>query len=802
MSGGNVQSRHTHRHTGREMSSVRYPRPVGSRSCRKKIIKKKAAQRQEWDSSVQDLTVHRATPQELEHRHEIHKSKNQYQAQLDLQKRELMKKMRKQHGSSSDPWEEKRLALMMEILSDQYQMKDVLERSDRTMAVVKDLFGDAPRRRTGFPNVTMAPSYDLDTSCGVIVQRKDRPTQLSILSESVMDPQVTGARKLEALNEVEGAPSESSFDEGEISASFQPGLCTDRAYQILNKESLLHTPQHPSNPFVTPKSTGHPPSGQIALNATEAVTKMKTRLTGEEQVQPDGQIARVLNPQPRNPSKLKRKKNRSANASSYQRPEERPLSVASACELTSCSSSSLDLLSQIIKEVEEELEDYERETGREVASVPQAQGLTGFTLSLVSSLKRLVSYQKESYHQQRQEAAERQQLKEELQEQRLLIDALTAEIISMKEGSSVSPSGLQPVPERSQSLTSETRRNLRADKEQVKALTGSLSAQVLSFMAELGLQDAEEDQSGSEVPPSVCQATAAEMKSKLQAREERCGYSFQPAIMLSPPRQTTQRDSRHRSSLVTGTLGAAPSPPTNTVAPCAKPKDCLASSNCPGLVEASIPAQRWQFQHDPPNVPQPSYPSSSASQPHDPHSDLQDSEDEDITSSRLSDSVVARVAELTTQNNLLKAKLALFNSDSPLYPDDKSSVSVQSPMTAEMRIAELNRQSAEAREKLLHLIEQQKRTVAVSPAISPITPQCEDAGLRSRRVDAVIPFARLSDCSIGETPSPASGDSGKRSSASHRSGSSRGGRASADGHQVKVGKEKEEGWFALSTHVS
>ncbi|KAG8535688.1 hypothetical protein GDO81_027968, partial [Engystomops pustulosus] len=123
------------------------------------------------------------------HRHEIHKSKNHSLAQWELKKRALRKEWRRQNGGTPDPLEDRRLGLMMEILSDQYQMKDVLERSDRAMAVVKDLFGDAPRRHTGFPYVTMAPSCDLDTSRGPITQKKDPPTRLSVLSESIMDSQ-------------------------------------------------------------------------------------------------------------------------------------------------------------------------------------------------------------------------------------------------------------------------------------------------------------------------------------------------------------------------------------------------------------------------------------------------------------------------------------------------------------------------------------------------------------------------------------------------------------------------------------
>lgn len=37
----------------------------------------------------------------------------------------------------------------MQVFSDQLLLKDVLSRSDRALAVVKDLFGDGPRRKTG-----------------------------------------------------------------------------------------------------------------------------------------------------------------------------------------------------------------------------------------------------------------------------------------------------------------------------------------------------------------------------------------------------------------------------------------------------------------------------------------------------------------------------------------------------------------------------------------------------------------------------------------------------------------------------
>ncbi|XP_040203768.1 spindle and centriole-associated protein 1-like [Rana temporaria] len=90
--------------------SVRYGHP----GVKKTTNRKRTQVRKAWDSSVQDLNVHWATPEELAHRHEIHKYKNQRLAQWELQKRSLKKTWRKQSGGAADPLEERWLALMME----------------------------------------------------------------------------------------------------------------------------------------------------------------------------------------------------------------------------------------------------------------------------------------------------------------------------------------------------------------------------------------------------------------------------------------------------------------------------------------------------------------------------------------------------------------------------------------------------------------------------------------------------------------------------------------------------------------
>lgn len=70
-------------------------------------------------------------------------------------------------------------------------------------------------------------------------------------------------------------------------------------------------------------------------------------------------------------------------------------SSTASTNLSSSTNPSVDVLKHMIHEVEHEMEDYERSTGREVKEPQNSQGLTGFTLSLVSSLCRLVRYLKE-----------------------------------------------------------------------------------------------------------------------------------------------------------------------------------------------------------------------------------------------------------------------------------------------------------------------------------------------------------------------------------------------------------------------
>ncbi|XP_053310210.1 spindle and centriole-associated protein 1 [Spea bombifrons] len=818
------------------MSFLRAP---GGRSLRRKPTKpgKKTQPRQQWDSTVQDLSVHRATPEELVHRHEIHKSKNQWLAHWELQNKPLKKKHNLSSGGP-DPLAERRYDIARKILCEQYSLKDILEDSDRALAVVKDLFGDAPRRRSGFPDVTLAPSCDLETSRGPIVQKKDPPTRLSILSQSTMDPQ--------ALNEVEKSFSflVQSDEEQEAAESFYPRVRARRAGRVLNEE------ENPDLEFVTPAKADPLPPGQTALNATAAVKRVKTRLGEEEQEAGDSRsmTGQVLNPQPK-ASKKQSAKGKKKNPLDVNSSDNSERFVSGTPAPPRHSPSNLEILNHLTQEVEHELEEYEKLTGRAITPTQEPQGLTGFTMSLVNSLRRVVTYLKESDIQLRQEVLERRAMQRELKEQRALIDALTAEILMLKRGDADSETDLQP-------NFTETEDPLSVPAKAIKNHpvrdSDSESVHARSLHRGSGMKAAEFPGSAHE---PICHAYVSPEKPGHEASLP--AHVFQPAVMLSPPRQQSRQEFMNQSALFQKMTQAVPSSQTNMSASSSSEQDNPESHRLTSVKRLSPPcrdiqrlrtgeasgqtAGMWQTSRapqkmDPLNgaspgqarvLPQPLSPSQA-----DPPRLLQPAHREVQVRNPVTEGdggrgvspqdIESRMAQLAQENSALKSYLRQINrstetlhpqaghednSREPQRPRDtkilQGSEADSAPVSLEMRIAELNRQSAEAREKLLGLIERQKQSSVVSPAISPITPQ-SDAGSGGRKLEVPVPMLHLNESPLSETPSPAGSVS--RRSLSDRTArtlnTSGGGRPQTFGQRTKAGREKDEGWFALSAHVS
>uniref|UniRef100_A0A3B5LXS8 Spindle and centriole-associated protein 1 n=1 Tax=Xiphophorus couchianus TaxID=32473 RepID=A0A3B5LXS8_9TELE len=344
---------------------LRTGRPQQQQPKGKRLIrpKKAAAPKKDWvactsrcDFSFSPLQCHR---------HEIHKSHNKAAAHWELREKALKRRLR--HAGSSPGLDHTSLTIIRDVFSEQPLLHDALAQSDRALAVVKDLFGDAPRRQTGHPSVTVAPNCDSDSELPVL-QRPDPPTQLSLLSQSIMDQE---------------------FERKTHPAFFLP-----------------------------------------ALNATAAVKRFLTKQRPSDQNEEE---ASVLVSQVLNPELPSRQKHTEKTRKGVCRTLE--LDGSSVASLSG-DQSSLGLLQDMLGQVKANLDTMSSDIAPEPTGSPEPyerQGLTGFSVALVSTIGRLVQLIRKREAEAQEEAEERRRLQEDLKEQRGLMDALTAETMTLRE---------------------------------------------------------------------------------------------------------------------------------------------------------------------------------------------------------------------------------------------------------------------------------------------------------------------------------------------------------------------------------
>ncbi|NXM54598.1 SPICE protein, partial [Illadopsis cleaveri] len=813
------------------MSLLRGSRP---RTAARKGPRRATAARRDWDSTVHDLTVHRATPEDILRRREIHKSKNKALAHLELQEKALNRKWRKQKQVGADSLEKRKLALMREILSDHYHLQDVLEQSGQVMAVAKDLLGDAPRTRTGFPNVTMAPNCDLESSQGPIVKKSHPPSQLSVLNESVMDSQALYEEEEEALSE----------DGPHDVLGFKSTINSDRLLRLLREENSLvnsqlwvekdrrkNTLSQESNVPWTP--TVSPSLDQSALNATSVIKRTHSRLRNEdeeESVDSSDTVRQVLNPNSRKQKQIaaKMKRKQAAQSSAKQKRGDSPANLIQT-DFQRDNKPSLDVLNHMIQEVEHELEEYERCTGREVQRKERSEGLSGFTLSLVNALCRLMRYLRETEMQLHEKEMMRQQQEETLNEHRELIDALTAEVLQVREENIT-------VQKKLQQYMTVTDQKLMCLTEAFKGLplTEPEREQNPKHFG-IASKGPENSQEKPDLTYSEPTTDAGNRENMLKLPQEELPFMFhpgpgasgdmrpgrslpahifQPAVLLSPPQQ---KSSQELSSLQN--VFAAISQSTERE-PC-KERSLPSSLRTQGTTEENCPISRRQLILPADKDLENSHEKINLSCPGD--TGKNSTAEEFLQNGDL----LGQIAELTRQNALMKAQLSKFRG----VPGDKSDCLHQPNLTQntdpspdssqgqshamvsrslEERIAELNRQSTEARDKLLQLIDQQKSAAADMgpPMLSSVpTPSLNYTENARRTVEVSVPVTVAVDSSKDDSVPHASmpsirrsvGDSSK--ACSSLSATSESAKLNSVSQRPKVDKQKEEGWFALSMHV-
>lgn len=619
-------------------------------------------------------------------------------------------------------------------------MQDVIARSDRALAEVKDLFGDAPRRRTGFPTITVAPDCDSDSELPVH-QKPDPPTQLSLLSQTTMDQQ--------ALNELEECEEEREVQDAPVHLS----SAMHRKINKCRSKYFPWTSDHPEQELPKTPCNTRVREDQAALNATVAVHRLKSRQTCPDVNQSTSLVNQVLNPELS--SSQPGIRGRSFQAGRGRSGHTSGLNGSGLSSLAG-NQSSLEVLQGMLEQVETELDSLDHQNpSPEAGPQQQRPGLTGFSVALVATLGRLASHIRKKEEEALRETQERRRLEEEVKEQRALIDALTVESLTLREESANLQARLQ---------------------QQISDLEQRLDAVVLV----MGRPDSADPHTTEQITDNAAQ--------KSRNRESGCTEKdlqqqdfVSAAVLLSPPRQ---RDG----------LPPAACRPHSHVPPLHYSGSCAATGSQASLEDFDISISPSSFA----SLPRPTPLLDDLSQ----------------------DAMLGEIAELTRQNAVIRAQLEQHR-PSPAgasvsreqsadrlsaassvvrqvlqHTQQPISVERSSTMEIEQKLQELNRQSAEARAKLLDLIEQQKQStsLSVSPAISPVPPHSSSTHTAVRGLTPE-PFLTLPERNHST-----------QSSASSRRSTGRVSPQSLDSVEIQrlenqVDKLKRDGWFALSAHV-
>ncbi|KAJ8040499.1 Spindle and centriole-associated protein 1 [Holothuria leucospilota] len=425
------------------MSFVRQNRssqPSSSKVKQKNKSKKKVPA---WDNTMSDLSVHKLTREEVERRKEVHQSKNLAAVKADRQMRALMKANRKKLLSQDDS---ERSSLLQEILYDEEQMRDAISHSDRVMAVVKDLFGDDPRVKSGKANVTLAPGKETgDRAPRNLPDMTLQPSHLDVLSESVMDPQA-----LNDVSEEEADCSDDSCKENQFQG-FEGSLDLERFRHYIAKESA--NKEHHQMPHIERKNRIVFSGGQRSSGVTEG-QNLKTlcarylKMCYGKRKNPivfgGGQRSSGVTGGQNLGEWHSNNLSDSERDRSYveEQSETRAINDTAKVEKKSRARTSEEKematqhdtdLAKVIHGIQDEVRGYEQVTGKRV--LPESDGgqSSNLTVFLVQTICTLIHHLAEK-EKQRENDETISALKAQLAEHRNLIDALTTEMIRTQEG--------------------------------------------------------------------------------------------------------------------------------------------------------------------------------------------------------------------------------------------------------------------------------------------------------------------------------------------------------------------------------
>ncbi|XP_033739130.1 spindle and centriole-associated protein 1-like [Pecten maximus] len=386
------------------MSFVRVRRTHSATGIPRK--KKPMRRKPVWDDTVNDLTTLKATPEEIEYRKASHLSKHALATRLQRQK-DLQKKKKKAADLSISNAEARQLAIMKEVLYDQQQFQSAIAKSDKMMSSVKDMFGDDPKRFTGFPNVTAAPDPDgIDRTASLIADHPDIRTRMEALSQSLMDGS--------ALNDFETDSDDEVVAPDPI--TYQPQMNMERFEKYLAHEEKNNTLSTISGQAqLSQLALGPIQSTQIQDTASLHTSLGTACETPKRNLNESVSILKTPRSAINDTKKIKKTRKRVA-------PPKSPQHNTSAFNLTD--------LRKVLENLQDEIAEFEKQTGRRApAEKHRQETFSGYTLSLVDSVTKLSRYLKENDLRLKAETIVREQLMQDVSQLAALIDALTSDII-------------------------------------------------------------------------------------------------------------------------------------------------------------------------------------------------------------------------------------------------------------------------------------------------------------------------------------------------------------------------------------
>lgn len=385
-----------------------------------------------WDSTTQDLSVHAASPEEVERRRIVRKSKNADAARRDLKAKKAGIPPSLMVSPAKLQLEMKKLALLRNVLYDQNDFTEVLRRADKTMTSVKGILHEK-NYTNAYPHVTAAPGYTSQHPMNPLEQ----PSRLDALSESVMDGT--------ALNE--NVVDQESDDDYCEESQFVSKLNCDHFLSILKDAMDNNRDLTDSTNLKTPEATKH----VSALNGTAEVKRVQSFTQNQQSAanQRSKDIQNMLTTISQDATKVKRKLDVSANQLPHQPPivqlstanesiaSSLPSTIApppraniSKCNMT------YDDLQEAMKKVEKDMSVFDERRGTNDKNIDGSMsfggGLAGFTKTLLDAITRLIGYVNEGELKHQETSKLISELRTKLNHVTAIADSLTIELKNEK----------------------------------------------------------------------------------------------------------------------------------------------------------------------------------------------------------------------------------------------------------------------------------------------------------------------------------------------------------------------------------